>query len=263
MQMPEGIKNIQFTAHNIKLDDGTLTKPDIGYSMEAYPWFISAKRILDVVFPGDKSAIHLVDLGCLEGGFATEFARMGFQVLGIEVRDSNIAACQYVKAHVKLPKLDFVRDNVMNMDKYGTFDAAFCCGLLYHLEKPMEFLRILSSVTKRLLILHTHFSTENDNPTYKLSSITENESLRGRWYTEFNNDEDFRRREEDRWASWDNRKSFWIQREYLIGAIHSAGFDLVAEQFDNLEPDIAEAMLHGYYNKHSRGMFIGVKTGNH
>ena len=58
---------VEFTAHNIRLDDGTFTKPDIGYSMEAYPRFVSARRILETVFPGDKQDLRLADLGCLEG----------------------------------------------------------------------------------------------------------------------------------------------------------------------------------------------------
>ena len=69
--------DIEFTAHNIRLDDGTLTKPDVGYSMETYPWFVSARRILETVFPEDKHHLPLVDIGCLEGGYAVEFARIG------------------------------------------------------------------------------------------------------------------------------------------------------------------------------------------
>jgi hypothetical protein len=34
------------------------------------------------------------------------------------------------------------------------------------------------------------------------------------------------------------------------------------EQFDHLEPDIAESMLRGYYRKHHRGTFVGIKTKN-
>ena len=63
-------------------------------------------------------------------------------------------------------------------------------------------------------------------------------------------------------GSWDNRRSFWIQREYLLQAIHDVGFDLVMEQFDSLGPNIAENMLGGYYKTNSRGTFIGIKTGN-
>ena len=61
---------IEFTAHNIRLDNGTLTKPDAEgvISMEAYPWFVSARRIIETVFPGDKSYLRLADLGCCEGG---------------------------------------------------------------------------------------------------------------------------------------------------------------------------------------------------
>jgi hypothetical protein len=281
-------EHIEFTAHNIRLDDGTLTKPDAkeGSSMEAYPSFVSARRIIETVFPGDKSYLRLADLGCLEGGYAVEFARMGFQVLGVEVREANIAACNYVKANTNLPNLEFIKDDARNIAKYGVFDVVFCCGLLYHLDKPKEFLNTLSAVTTKLVILQTHFSTDTKNKEhpccsgiarkafgkgkendpepadkFNLSELTENETLRGRWYTEFANDEAFSKRDSAKWSSWDNRRSFWIQREYLLQAIHDVGFDLVMEQFDSLGPNIAENMLGGHYKAESRGTFIGIKTG--
>jgi hypothetical protein len=33
---------------------------------------------------------------------------MGFDAVGIEVRDSNFAACQYVRERVNLPNLSFI-----------------------------------------------------------------------------------------------------------------------------------------------------------
>lgn len=254
---------IEFTAHNIRLDDGTFTIPKMEQSMETHPWLISAKRVLRTVFPGDKSRLRLADLGCLEGGYAVEFARMGFQVLGLEVRASNIAACRYVKARTNLPNLEFVQDDAWNIAKYGCFDAVFCCGLLYHLDEPRRFLGILAEVTRKLLILHTHFATEAETTSttkYKLSRIDKNESLPGRWYTEFADDKAFQNRENARWSSWGNRRSFWIQREYLLQTIQEVGFDLVLEQYDWLGPNIADACLRGYYATDSRGMFIGLKT---
>ena len=285
-------EHIEFTSHNIRLDNGSFTKPDMRYSMDADEWFVSTRRLLDTVFPGDKNHYRLADLGCLEGGFAVEFARMGFQVLGIEVREANIAACNYVKANTNLPNLDFIKDDARNIAKYGVFDVVFCKGLLYHLDKPKEFLNTLSAVTTKLLILQTHFSTDtkktdtknkehrwfgiarkllarvkrhNPEPAAKyrefnLSELTENETLRGRWYTEFANDEAFSKRDSAKWASWENRRSFWIQREYLLQAIYDVGFDLVLEQFDSLGPNIAESMLCGLYKAESFGTFIGIKT---
>jgi SAM-dependent methyltransferase len=274
---------LQFTHHNIRLDDGTFTKPEAARSMVDYPYFKSARGVLETVFPGDKSQLRLADVGCLEGGYAVEFARLGFQVLGIEVRELNIAACNYVKSKINLPRLDFVQDNALNIADHGFFDAVFCCGLLYHLDQPMEYLKVLSSVTTKLLILQTQFSLispiemkfrlptrvrwisdrllRKSAPThFVLSSPAEHEGLNGRWYTEFGSTHSFNKRETAKWSSWDNRRSFWIQREHVLQALQDVGFDVVMEQFDHLEPNIAESLLGGSYQANLRGMFIGVKT---
>jgi hypothetical protein len=253
---------IEFTAHNIRLDDGTCTKPDMGATMEAYPWFVAARRLFETVFPGDRSGIRLADLGCLEGGYAVEFARMGFEVTGIEVRPSNLAACRYVKDRVDLPNLRFIGDDAMNIASHGRFDAIFCCGLLYHLDRPKRFLETLASITERLLYIQTHFSTERDNLRFALSPPAENEGLRGRWYTEYPNEDAFHKRDSMRWAAWNNRRSFWIRREYLLQTLQSVGFDLVLEQYDGLGPDIVGSMTEEYYHTEERGTFVGIKTAN-
>ncbi|MGV0714075.1 class I SAM-dependent methyltransferase [Mycolicibacterium sp. XJ662] len=306
---------MEFTSHNIRLDDGTFTKPDSAGSIAEHPWFVSARGLLETVFPGDKSQVRLADVGCLEGGYAVEFARMGFQVLGIDVRELNIAACNYVKSKVDLPNLEFVQDNAFNIADYGKFDAVFCCGLLYHLDRPKEFLQKLSAATNKLLILQTHFSSidssrgpisqrladikfrvpviarfvvpglrwalarvlRKPNPegfylslprNLWLSPVSENEGLQGRWFPEFSSDRSnswwlpsLRDRETRKWSSWDNHRSFWIQREHLLQTIHDVGFDLVMEQYDGLEPNIAESLLGGSYQAKLRGTFIGIKTG--
>jgi 2-polyprenyl-3-methyl-5-hydroxy-6-metoxy-1,4-benzoquinol methylase len=275
---------MMFTSHNIRLDDGSYTKPDAGFSMEQHPWFLGSKRLLDAVFPGDKSGLRVADLGCLEGGYTVEFARLGFQALGLDVRESNIEACRYVQSRVNLPKLEFVRDDVWNIASYGAFDVMFCCGLFYHLDKPRAFLDLLSKVTKRVLILQTHFSEAKDSPswihprrlrralsrvlplkntattTHKLSYLTRHEGVPGRWFSEFRNERAFKDRVNRRWASWNNRSSFWIQREYLLQAIRDSGFDLVIEQYDNLGANIAAEMTEGSYRTSGRGTFIGIKT---
>jgi 2-polyprenyl-3-methyl-5-hydroxy-6-metoxy-1,4-benzoquinol methylase len=273
---------VQFTAHNVRLDDGTFTRPEESRLLDESSWFKSSRGILETVFPGDKSQVRVADVGCLEGGYATGFARMGFQALGIEVRELNIAACNYIKSKTDLPNLQFVQDNALNIANHGVFDAVFCCGLFYHLDYPKKYLETLSSVTNKLLILQTHFSiiTPADKrlklPTtvrqftdrvlrrepvkFQLSAPTEHEGLPGRWFTEFEDEQSFGKRETAKWASWDNRRSYWIQREYLLQAIKDVGFDLVMEEYDNLEPTIAESLLGGSYLATLRGTFIGIKT---
>jgi methyltransferase family protein len=253
--------------------------------MHAHPWFLAARRILDATFAEhDRGLVSIADLGCLEGGYTVEFARLGFQALGLDVRAANIEACRYVQSKLSLPNLKFVRDDVWNVAEYGPFDAVFCCGLFYHLDRPRAFLDVLSSVTRRLLILQTHFAEAGDSPslihprrlrravgrivplkntattTHKLSRLTQHEGLPGRWFPEFRNERAFRDRENRRWASWGNRRSFWIQREYLLQAIRDAGFDLVMEQFDGLGPSIAFEMTKGSYRTSGRSTFIAIKT---
>lgn len=92
------------------------------------------------------------------------------------------------------------------------------------------------------------------------SAPTEHEGLPGRWFTEFSDDRSFGQRDTAKWASWDNRRSFWIQREHLLQAIKDVGVDLVMEEYDNLEPSIAESLLGGSYAANLRGTFIGIKT---
>jgi len=252
---------VSFTAHNIRLDDGTTTKPEIGYTIDQHVHFLSAKRLVSVIFPGARSDVRLADLGCLEGGYSVEFARMGFNVLGIEARESNIAACHLVKQKTNLPNLAFVRDDVWNIAKYGRFDVVFCCGLFYHLDRPAEFLRLVSSVTSKLVILQTHFATDEPNRKYRLSDhlYQDNNGNWGRWQTEFVNDEAFVNREAARWSSWENRTSFWMKREYLLQAIVDSGFDVCMEQYDSLG-NIPASMESGYYKTDSRGTFIGIKS---
>ena len=248
-----------FSAHNIRLDSGVQTLPEAP-ELEHLAWFVAAEKVLATVFPGDKSAYRLADLGCLEGGYAVGFARMGFQVLGLDVRESNIAACRHVKAGVNLPQLEFVRDDAWNIANHGSFDAVFCCGLLYHLDQPKRFIELLSRVTRRLLIVQTHFSTEQPNAKFALSEIAENEDMLGRWYTEYSDEAGFSRRDTLVLSSWDNRKSFWLKKQFLIQAIQDAGFDMVMEQYDGLGPDIEGSMSFGYYKTDERGTFIGIKT---
>jgi len=135
-----------------------------------------------------------------------------------------------------------------------------------------------------VLILQTHFSQAGDSPawihprrlrrklgqlfplkntattTHKLSSLSENEGIPGRWFSEFRNERAFRDRINRRWAAWNNRKSFWMQREYILQSLRESGFDVVLEQFDGLGSNLATEMTTGSYRTSGRGTFVGIKT---
>ena len=182
------------------------------------------------------------------------------------IRDSNIAACKYVKSKTTLPNLSFAQDTVLNLPNYGQFDGVFCCGLLYHLENPRAYLQMLGQLTTKALILQTHFSLGDeyaplgfrDNP-YNLGEVTSHEGLLGRWYQEFTPGINDQVKDSMRWTSWENHRSFWPNKDQLLLALNEAGFNLVFEQFDDLMDDLPKNLGKSYYSG-LRGSFVGIKV---
>lgn len=232
----------EFTSHNIELPDGTHTRPGAPL-LSGTGICRAALRDLWAITDGTRTRdVTVADLGCLEGGYAVEFARAGYQVTGIEARSDNFACCEHVAHEVALPNLTFqeadVRDWVAGTEPV---DAVFCCGLLYHLFEPAKFLSQLGQVTRRLLILDTHYSVHPDS---------EHEGRAGHFYPETTT----------RWSSHGNEWSFWMTKPELLDAMHEAGFGLVYEQFDFLTSIRGAVYLdqHGRIQG-DRGMFVGIK----
>ncbi len=72
-----------FASHNVLLPDGTYTAPGQAL-VEDSAAFQAALRALNEEFGSDSKGLSLVDLGCLEGGYAVGFARAGYNVTGVE-----------------------------------------------------------------------------------------------------------------------------------------------------------------------------------
>jgi SAM-dependent methyltransferase len=220
---------MDFTAHPILFSDGSLTIPDSDWDMSQHPVFVAVRAILRSVYRGGVAGKSVVDLGCLEGGYTVEFARLGMRATGIEVRRSNFENCLYVKTKVDLPHLEFVQDDVWNVEKYGSFDVVFCCGLLYHLAEPRRYLDILSRVCRGILILDTHYATQAERTKFPLSPLTLHEGVSGRWFTEYDKEDDVRR-EDAKWASWGNARSFWPLKSELLPALRACGFSFAFDE---------------------------------
>lgn len=230
---------LTFTAHNVILPDGSETLP--GAAPVADSGITKAVlRDLALAFPGvPRGSVRIADLGCLEGGHSAAMALAGYDVTGFEVRAENILCCQYIDERLGLPNLRYVRADVRDVvTGPDEWDAVFCCGLLYHLGEPVSFMRQLGRVTRRLLILQTHYSTRPDSF---------HEGHRGHWYKEGGG----------RWEAWKNDQSFWLTRLGLMSVIRESGFDLVFEQVDYLKNILDGCDQDG---PDERSMFVGVKT---
>jgi SAM-dependent methyltransferase len=248
---------VPFTAHNMVLADGSRSMPGEDLLLEEHPLPQAVLKTLDAFFPQrQQGEFSVVDLGCLEGGYTALFARAGFSALGIDGRPLNVARCEFGPGRLGLPDLRFVCDDVHNLAQYGSFDATFCCGLLYHLEDPIAFLRQVSQLTRRVLILQTHFATDSIPVRFpNLSELTTHEGVQGRWYAEHPEDATEEEMLSQAWSSIGNRRSFWVDKRHLLQTLVDLGFAPVFEQYDFLHGIVED----NYIAEWGRSLFVAVR----
>ena len=162
---------------------------------------------------------------------ATEFARRGARVTGVEVRDDNLARCLFLKeAFPDLP-MEFIQEDVLNisLETHGHFDGILLAGLLYHLDAPdilptLTRLRQMSDV----LLIDSHLSMaaleKFEDPD---SALT----IYGRSFWEHRVEKELAAREKNYWSSYRNSFSFWLTEHSLVNALKVAGFGLVAKLY--------------------------------
>lgn len=245
---------MKFTSHNIDLGNGKTTLEN-EILWEQRPWTKSVIDSINLYFPpAIRPSIRIADLGTLEGGYAVAMARFGYQVVGFDARQLNLDKCLYVQEHLKLPNLSFVLEDVKNLDKHPPFDVYICNGLLYHLDKPASFLKLLGSMHPKMLVLDTHYAIKKDflydflpflNPykrivtkrlpflarkhNFALSGLKQHDGKQGRWFLEYKKEATDQEIEKSVWAASSNDRSFWLVKQDLLQALKEAGFPLVYE----------------------------------
>jgi hypothetical protein len=184
------------------------------------------RRILQVAsdLAGKRLAeLRVLDLACLEGHYGIEFALHGAEVVGIELRDANLAKAQFARDHLGLQRLELVKDDVRNIsvEKYGLFDVVICSGILYHLDAPdvFRFVRRMYEVCSRLAVIDTQIALHPG-----VSVEFEGAVYHGMWHQEHDESADADTKMKDLHASVENTRSFVLTPPSLANLIANAGF---------------------------------------
>lgn len=213
-----------WTAHNIHLQDDHYT---IGPNIVGDE--IRLRRITQCVFDllgGNIKNARILDLACLEGLFAIEFARQGASCVGIEGREANIEKARFVKDVLQLDNLQLFQDDVRNLsyEKYGHFDVVLCLGILYHLDKPdvFAFIERLAEVSRKVCIVDTRVTLHPDTQvTYK------DKTYSGQKGDEHGAKDSKESKLARLWASLDNVDNFYLSRATICNALADVGFTSV------------------------------------
>lgn len=256
----------QWTSHNIRLSPEVTTMPGQPDFIETDLRLHAIFRALSLFYRNNLSGLRTADLGCLEGGFSLALAQRGMNVVGIEARYKNLEKTELLHQHFGLSNLEFLRDDVKNFTtgRYGTFDVVLALGILYHLDRPVEWLRQVSEATEAILIIDSHYAPSDEAGIARLDPriaqlgplrrIDDNgTAFHGREFFEFGPEAD---REAQLWASYSNGSSFWLTKESLLRSVMRAGFDLVLEQHD-----YSADWYEHFTARFPRIMLVAIKSG--
>jgi len=213
-----------WTAHSIRLPDGSYTKPS-----EPENHLLYLRRILQAV--GDLVGkplenARVLDLACLEGGFSIEFALHGASVVAVDGRRQNLEKLEFARDKLGCSQIQVVQDDVRNITpaRFGSFDAVLCLGVFYHLDAASlePFLKNLWELSTRLVVIDTHISLFGG----ELLKVGDREYA-GATQPEHGEKDDPAKIAQRSWASLDNRSSFYLTEAALLNLLSDLGFSSV------------------------------------
>jgi SAM-dependent methyltransferase len=229
-----------WTAHNVHLGHGI-------YPLGEEPNWDDQKlhRVRQIV--GDTvrqplAGVRILDLGCLEGLYAVEFARLGAEVTAIEGRRSNLAKVELAQEAWQLETLTLLHNDVrrLSVERFGMFEIVLCLGILYHLPLPdvFRFIEQVAAVCRRVAVFDTHVSLQEETHVEDRGRV-----YRGRIHREHEPETTSEERLAGPWSSLDNETSFWPTRESLFNLIEHARFSSAYECRIPVEPNKPEDRL--------------------
>ncbi len=221
-----------WTDHNIQLAPDVFTRDSSVVSDKL-------RRILQIVSDRTRkpvAGLRILDLACLEGGYAIEFARHGARVVAIEGREANVAKARFSKQVLGLDNLELIQGDVRDLSRaaHGSFDVVLCLGILYHLDAPdvFEFVEKIGEVCDDCAVFDTYISLER-----KRSYPYKDTTLWGRDIEEHVPDKSEEERLQDLWSSIENRKSVWMTLPTLLNLLGLSGFTSAYECHVPMELD--------------------------
>ncbi len=156
------------------------------------------KPILKELLPNNKTVI---DIGCGDGYYAIECAKMGFNyVVGSDIDSLRIKRANLAKEVYGLDSVDFKSIDLYK-DKIKKFDIAMALGLLHRIPDIENCLRKMSQIADTLILEFKTYNTEKaeclnkggqsksneHNKLYSIPSINFVKSfLQSIGYTDFN-----------------------------------------------------------------------------
>ena len=139
--------------HNIELPYGIWTLPDIE---ETYATNISKwARINPVINKMDLSNSRVLDVGCSDGYYSFEIAKMGpTEVIGIDLNQLRLKKAEFVKKVLGVKNVTFINKGIEDAteEKLGYFNISVCLGFLHRYPDPYGLLKKLATISDCIVL---------------------------------------------------------------------------------------------------------------
>jgi hypothetical protein len=190
---------------------------------------------------GEVQGQTALELGPLEGGHSYILEQAGFASnLAIEANPRAYLRCLVVKEIIGLHRTRFLCGDFVEYLRNSppSFDAAFACGVLYHMQNPAELIALLSRVTDRLF-LWTHYydpGVISANPKFGQSFTGQHRSEYAGFEHSLFRYEYGRSFRLARFCGGTRGHSHWMLREDIIECLGYFGFNAIRISFDTPAP---------------------------
>lgn len=141
----ERLGAVQAWNHNFRLADGIETRPELQRSAGKNLVKLERLRSLfDSIGMRDK---RVLDVGCNEGFFAVELARMGADVFALDIDDKRISKARFVRDTLGIDNVDYAVESIYSPEFLARpkFDVGVALGFLHRVPDPFTALNHLGS----------------------------------------------------------------------------------------------------------------------
>jgi tRNA (mo5U34)-methyltransferase len=144
--------------YEFELPDGSLSRTDL--PADVLQMHTSRRDKLRRVigeYVENASTLTALDIASHEGYFSVELARHFQSVHGIDIRPESLAAAEKMTEALGVPNVHFTQADLTEMSFDQSFQADFVLvfGLLYHLENPVQAIRLASQLSKKHILIET------------------------------------------------------------------------------------------------------------
>ncbi len=133
--------------------------PQFGLHAGSVPLYLDGSVTWGIEVLGGVADQRILELGSLEGSHTYMLEQAGARsVLGVEANKKNYLKCLIAKEIFDLKRSRFVLGDFSKYLSSSTeiFDVIWAAGVLYHMEDPVELIRLISEHTEKLY-MYTHY----------------------------------------------------------------------------------------------------------